>query len=70
MRTYNSFKFEMYKIKKQYCKKCIYFDKENFKCSKDKVYRDCFKKHEIVLRDKNIGGTNDLKWPKTIKFSI
>lgn len=50
MRTYNSFKFEMYKIKKQYCKKCIYFDKENFKCSKDKVYTKCIKNNERIIK--------------------
>ena len=37
---------EMFKIKKHYCTKCIYFDEDNFKCTKNKVYKKCFKNNE------------------------
>ena len=37
---------EIFKIKKYYCSKCIYFDEDNYKCTKDKVYSKCFKNNE------------------------
>ena len=63
MGSYDNFKYEMYKIKGKYCKKCVYFDSEGYKCSKNKIYWDCFRKHEIIPKNKNVGGTNDLKRP-------
>lgn len=40
---------EIYKIKKYYCSKCIYFI--NYKCQKNKMIKRCFKKNAINLNE-------------------
>ena len=45
----NSINHEMFKIKKAYCKKCIYFDEDNFKCTQNKIYKKCFKNDERIM---------------------
>lgn len=37
---------EIYNIRKNYCKKCVYF--QNFTCTKRKIAKKCFKNNERV----------------------
>jgi len=43
---------EIKKIKINYCSKCIYFDN---KCTKNKIYKRCFKNNERVMKKENRG---------------
>ena len=47
----NSINHEMFKIKKAYCKKCVYFDDDNFKCTQNRIYKKCFKNDERTIKD-------------------